>query len=351
MIYGLTLTLIPTTSATTPPPLAHWLPTPGVLIPLLPEQGVERVFLALAQPAAYGPLVATMMAQILEQGTVVWQERIYQVIGLERELEPLQTLSVLFQANGPLPKDLGRACHALVLDWFNRADPQLSERLHEAAPCPFRLHTRFNGPQQLHLEISLLQGELLGPLLWGLGSQLGEMVTITKVPCFVHGQVKRLRQGRWDLLAARPSQPDLCLRFISPTSFKREGVIQPFPLPELVFSGLLRRWNQLAPEEWQLPTVQWAGRVAAYDLKTAPLYLNGLTEIGALGWVRYQFPDQEQGAIASTLAAFAEFAGVGRKTPWGMGHAVIDPLESSPSVQRKPKKKRNSQPKILKLYG
>ena len=63
-----------------------------------------------------------------------------------------------------------------------------------------------------------------------------------------------------------------------------------------------------------MPFVEdWNGIVAAYALKTHALRMEGGPEIGAQGWVTYQFADPEQAKIATTLAHFAFFAGVG----WG----------------------------------
>jgi CRISPR-associated endoribonuclease Cas6 len=120
-----------------------------------------------------------------------------------------------------------------------------------------------------------------------------------------------------------PPTETIALKFLSPTSFKQSQTIQPFPLPELVFGNLLRRWNIFAPVELQFPNLEWQGVVSAYNLKTRTLSLNGTAEIGTTGWVRYRFNDPEQAKVATILAHFAEFAGVGRKTAMGMGQVCI----------------------------
>jgi CRISPR-associated endoribonuclease Cas6 len=56
--------------------------------------------------------------------------------------------------------------------------------------------------------------------------------------------------------------------------------------------------------------------------------MKGGAEIGTKGWVRYEFTDSEQAKIATTLAHFAGFAGVGRKTAMGMGQTRLVPLNS-----------------------
>jgi CRISPR-associated endoribonuclease Cas6 len=126
------------------------------------------------------------------------------------------------------------------------------------------------------------------------------------------------------LLASTPqTTTDIELNFLSPTSFKQSRGIQPFPLPELVFGSLHRRWNAFAPEELSFPAVEWEGLVSAYELKTHALKMEGGSEIGAQGWVRYRFSNPEQAKLATVLAHFAFFSGVGRKTSMGMGQTQL----------------------------
>jgi CRISPR-associated endoribonuclease Cas6 len=89
-----------------------------------------------------------------------------------------------------------------------------------------------------------------------------------------------------------------------------------------VFGGLLRRWNTFAPEELRFDKTDWQGMIAQYDLKTQALKMKA-DEIGSIGWIRYEFPNPEQARIATILAHFAEFAGVGRKTAMGMGQVRL----------------------------
>ncbi len=57
---------------------------------------------------------------------------------------------------------------------------------------------------------------------------------------------------------------------------------------------------------------------AAYDLRTKVIETE-VTEIGSVGWVRYEFKDKEQAKIACILGNFANYSGIGRKTAKGMG--------------------------------
>lgn len=241
---------------------------------------------------------------------------------------------------GILPASLGRAIHAQVLDWFRQADPSISEAIHQRQESPISLSgligkRRSTGVQigdEFSFRISLLENSLMEPLLHSLETSnmpkisLGQFpFTICKIS-MLPGTDPWVGSADYALLARSPvTQNDLTLRFVSPTSFKlKEGQgIQPFPLPDSVFGSLQRRWNAFAPEELRLPSVRWSGLVSDYDLKTQKFRMENSVERGAIGWARYRFPDPEQARIATILAHFAFFAGVGRKTAMGMGQTRL----------------------------
>jgi CRISPR-associated endoribonuclease Cas6 len=169
------------------------------------------------------------------------------------------------------------------------------------------------------LRITLLKQELLAPLLWGLSNNLGGEITLAGISCKLGKWINIYQSSSFEKLLEIPSQNVIELKFLSPTSFKQNQNIQPFPLPDLVFNSLLRRWNRFAPAELQFPQVEWQGLVSAFELKTHALKMEAGAEIGTVGWVKYRFPDSEQARIATILANFAVFSGVGRKTAMGMG--------------------------------
>ena len=151
---------------------------------------------------------------------------------------------------------------------------------------------------------------------------IGGEITLTGIPCRLGKWVEILQTNSFEALSQVSPQKLIELQFLSPTSFKQSQVIQPFPLPELVFGSLLRRWNAFAPVELQFPVIEWKGVTSAYELKTYAHKMKGGAEIGTQGWVRYEFPP-EQAAIATVLAHFADWAGVGRKTAMGMGQTRL----------------------------
>lgn len=237
-----------------------------------------------------------------------------------------------------IPASLGRAIHAQVMNWLSLGDAETADSIHRSQDAPFSLSGlrgyRRQGCTQpgddFIFRISLLDGALINPLLRGIEQwgnkplSLGDCPFVIRSVYSLPGTHPLAHASDYTILANTPKvSGDITLNFLSPTSFKQVQAIQPFPLPELVFGSLLRRWNAFAPAEQKFSTVEWKGLVCAFELKTHALKLEGGAEIGAEGWVRYRFPDPEQARVATVLARYAFFAGVGRKTAMGMGQTCL----------------------------
>ncbi len=308
-------------------PLTHWLPefAPApVWIPLSRENGVTKAIAILPDAAKYPQLVQAIAFQMGCSAAVEWQGTCCQLAGIEVYSGDLYLLEIPIFADKPLPPTLGRSIHALCFRWLEKANPALAERLHQAENMPLTLAAKQGtSRRQTFLRIGLLQGELLAPLLWGMSGDIGGDISLADIPCRLGKWLEIRQTNTLTALSQIAPQPEITLEFLSPTSFKQNGAIQPFPLPELVFSSLQRRWNAIAPEELKFPAIAWQGVTAACDIKTSALKMKGGVEIGVTGWARYQFPDSQQAKIATVLAHFATFAGIGRKTAMGMGQARL----------------------------
>lgn len=324
-IAGLSVVLrSPTDTKSTP--LAEWLPEwehTTAWIPQRQRDGATRIMAALPHSEHYPTLIEHLCEQISQKTTVEWQKKSYDLTGIEVDSQDLHVLQIPIFSIQPLPTNLGRAIHALCFRWFGLADSVLAEQLHQQNNLPFCVAIQNVLRQKAYLKIGLLQKELLAPILWGISQDLGSEITLTDSPCRLGKWVEFLHTSSFETLSQVLPQKIIELQFLSPTSFKQGQRIQPFPLPELVFGSLLRRWNAFAPATLELPELEWQGLTCAYELKTQALYLKGGAEIGTVGWVRYEFPVFEQAKIATTLAHFAKFAGVGRKTGMGMGQTVL----------------------------
>ena len=271
----------------------------------------------------YPALIESIWQFLTLKEVVEWRGKCYELTGIEVNKESLHVLQIALSFTASQPQDLGGAIRALVFNWLATADASLASRLQRDNCPPFTVAVQSSGSDGLLLRITLLQRELLAPLLWGLRDDLGSEVLLADIPCRLGKWIDIAHKCSFESFCQVPSQEAISLEFLSPTSFKQSQTIQPFPLPELVFGNLLRRWNTFAPVELQFPKLEWQGVVSAYNLKTRTLTLNSTAEIGTTGWVKYRFNDPQQVKVATILAHFAEFAGVGRKTGMGMGQVRI----------------------------
>jgi CRISPR-associated endoribonuclease Cas6 len=331
---GIALVLRPVPPSKAAIPLLEWVDDQQLVpfwVPINPQKGMLKVMPVLAQPDAYAVLFQLICQRLAIANLVEWQGRHYEITGLETLTDSLYVIQLSLFHQQPLPTGLSRALHGMCLQWFANADPQLASNLHQAAIAPLTITAKPSNRQQLQVRLTILQPELLAPLLWGLCSDLSQEVLITNVPCQMTPQVQIVTTSSYDKLAQIPPQNALELEFLTPTSFKQKDSIQLFPLPELVFGSLLRRWNAFAPEELHFKEIDWQGRVARYDLQSTAMKMQS-DELGGQGWARYCFVDPEQLAIATTLAHFATFAGVGRKTMMGMGQAQLRVKKARPSM-------------------
>ncbi|RUS98590.1 hypothetical protein DSM106972_079760 [Dulcicalothrix desertica PCC 7102] len=324
---GLSVVLRPTQTTSTLVNLNEWLtsivPKP-IWIPLRKIDGATKIMPVLPEANLYTNLMQSLLGQIAGGNFVEWRQKPYELSGVEVNSSSLHKFQVAISAVQPFPPTLARAIHALCFRWFANTNPELAETLHKQETLPLTTGWEYCSPKKILLKISLLRKELLAPLLWGMSADLGQEITVTGIPCRLDGWIDITQTSNFEKIVQQPTQSTIDLKFLTPTSFKQGKNVQPFPLPELVFGGLLRRWNIFAPEALKFPTIEWNGIVSAYELKTYAMKMEGGAEIGAEGLARYKFTDSEQARIATILAHFATFAGIGRKTAMGMGQTAIN---------------------------
>jgi len=296
-----------------------------VWIGVRPRSGVTKIVTILNNSSEYLTVLQWIQETLKPSNSILWRDRAYELIGFEINRNSLHSITLKLFPTQPLPSSLGRAIHALVFNWLAKTEPHLSEQLHQEQNVPFSLSYRHRGDRALLLQIGLLRPELFSPLLRGIATDLGETVTLTKIPCRLDDRLAISASSTYEQLATLSTfSKSLTLELKSPTSFKQKQFVQPFPLPDLVFGNLLRRWNTFAPEPLHFPVVEWQALVAAYKLETYALKMKNGVEIGSQGAITYQFLDSEQAQIATVLSHFAFFSGIGRRTAMGMGQARLE---------------------------
>jgi CRISPR-associated endoribonuclease Cas6 len=337
-LAGVALVLRPVPPSKLAVPLFEWIDDKQLTpfwVPLAPQKGMTKVMPVLSQPLLYPALFQMICQRMAVANTIEWQGRHYEVTGLETLIDSLYVIQLSLFHQRPLASGISRALHGMCLQWFANADEELANHLHQADHPPFTIVSKPRNRQQLQVRLTVLQPELLSPLLWGLCSYLGQEILVIDVPCQMTPQVQIIDSNSYEKLAQISPQDSLELEFLTPTSFKQKNCIQTFPLPELVFGSLLRRWNIFAPVDLRFAEIEWKGMVARYDMHSSAMKMQS-DELGGQGWVKYCFTDSEQLAIATVLAHFATFSGVGRKTTMGMGQAQLKRKNSSSPVKRNP---------------
>jgi len=232
-----------------------------------------------------------------------------------------------------LPENPRRALQATFYAWLRAGDAAVAGRVHDTdGPKPFTISDLFRrrDSEDFWWRVTLLQDGLVGPLARGLGyvthvDLLGYAVPIRHQAVDLQGQsyVDLARQARADTRFE--------MRFISPTSFRSQGMHYLLPNPVTVWQSWLNRWNSFAPQELQynvntLDAVTAHMAISRHDLHTETTRYEGdrYQQIGFVGQVSYRVVrshllGDEIMRRLNALADYAFYCGTGHHTTRGMG--------------------------------
>jgi CRISPR-associated endoribonuclease Cas6 len=257
-------------------------------------------------------------------------------------------LNLVPQAAIPASHLSGRHLHALFLDLVRSQSSTLSDTLHKQTAdksftlSPLQIQSR---NPMLHYQhdhaiaaatpcwwrVSLLDEALFGQLAhlwlnlspkqpWNLG---GTDLRVTSI--LGTGQVDQPWAGfsSYAQLYEQASDCDRQIKFLfcTPTTFRVTKYDSALPTKELVFQSLLRRWNQYSAMPFS-ETILEPIFPSFFDIRTEMVRDSRSKLIGCVGEVTFAIlgeVDSEVIRQINTLADFAMYAGVGRKTPMGMG--------------------------------
>lgn len=250
--------------------------------------------------------------------------------------------------------NLGRATHAWFLDRVRQADPALAEELHQGhGQRPFTVSNLLGigwrqrdeanlSPERTYaLRVTSFLPELSALLREQVVPDPPKTLTLGNASLRVTDSTADPSVHDWageDTFAGLVQRHTLSshipgrvgLRFASPTLFRSADKNVPLPLPDLVFGGLLDKWNAFAPISISPEVRRFAQEclaISRYRLETLPVAFgddgqHGVVA-GCVGTCSYaiQVRDKYWMGLIHLLAAFAFYAGVGRRTTMGLGQA------------------------------
>lgn len=294
------------------------------------------------------------------------------------------------QQHGTLMPFSGELVHGAFLRWLQHAAPDVAAWLHDGNkrrlftcsslqfPLPAQrlleaqrvnVHLPLDPEKTCCVRITLLLGELL-PLFHEALTHFNTMKAEDKKPPFMQigKQLFTLEEviadngdaSGWtgftsfprlmeQAQALRPGKVErLAMEFASLTTFKRSnqksqvygGHFALLPLPQYIFPGLARRWQELSPPEFAeaVQTERIAQYIenegvviSGYDLKPHQVHFTTHVQPGFVGRCTYDLrgPDEvaTEGAALTVrqqlwlLGQMAFYCGIGYKTAMGMGQA------------------------------
>lgn len=244
--------------------------------------------------------------------------------------------------NNAKPRDLSLYTHGLFYHLLEQIDPNLSKTVHEAKRNPFTLWATQPRDEVL-LRITVLDDTLFQPFLQAAlhhslaGLELGrDRFQITKVIGTPEGSPEA-NYCSWENLLGTPETDRLDLRFTSPTVFTRsreDGKRHFVPLPEpyLILQSLLSSFQSYSPEPYTPDEVKTFKHIfeqhvfiASHNIYTQAYDAGRQTFTGFLGSVTLRYSDKTTPVkkLLGQLGALAFYAGVGAKTPYGMGQVKV----------------------------
>lgn len=249
----------------------------------------------------------------------------------------------------------GLNLHALFLELVRSLNPDLATHLHhqtadkaftlsplqiEQSPRQRRSHDHLLQWQHRHSipagipcwwRIALLDETLFGSLThlwlgisphhpWHLGPTELQVARVLGTPQADQPWVNYAPYSQlYEQASDQERQIDLV--FCTPTTFRQGRYDCALPSRESVFKSLLKRWNKYSPQPFPESLIEpiFPGY---FNINTEIVQDNRSKFIGYVGTISFQIlgnVDSQTIKQINALADFACYAGVGRKTPMGMG--------------------------------
>lgn len=234
------------------------------------------------------------------------------------------------------------------------SNPSLSSQL--SPPSPFST-LQFQHDRSIPAgtpcwwRVSLLDDGLFGKLMhlwlnlspshaWHLGAADLQVVSVLGTPQASQPWANFVTYTQlWE--QASDEQRQIHFQFCTPTTFRQTKYDCALPTKEFVFHSLLRKWNHysgISFDEAILEPIY----PSFFDIRTEIVIDSRSKLIGCMGNVTFQILGDVDATVIkqiNALSNFALFAGVGRKTPMGMGMVQRIKSATSSAITTKSDKK------------
>ncbi len=246
------------------------------------------------------------------------------------------------------PPHLGRASHAAFLRLIAQSDPDLAEQLH--APDQRRPFTCSNlwGLRRQGRGLTMAPKASASLRYTGLTAEVSHHLHQWAEHPPSHIEVERARLtvqsatldpdahpwagettyealGACHLLPGDAPSSRFELEFAAPTAFRSGGRTLPIPLPDLVYGGLVDKWNDFAPVSVSEEARRFADEclaISRYRISTRAVGGKGESvQIGFVGRCRYVALNKDRYwlGVIQLLTDYAFYAGIGYRTTAGLG--------------------------------
>ncbi len=262
-------------------------------------------------------------------------------------------LNLITKSPIPLQFLSGRHLYALFLTLVSAVDQELGDRLHDQttekaftlSPLQTIEKNYFYGNSSLEWQylnaiqpgtrcwwrISLLDDSLFGRLSqlwlnlkpdqpWHLGPADLYITSILGTPQSTQPWANFCNYSTL-YEEASDTECQIAFSFCTPTNFRQGNYDTSLPTRECVFNSLLNRWNKYSGIEFSNDFLEVIFP-SFFNIRTEIVIDSRSKFIGFIGDINYRILKDVDPLIikqVNTLADFALYAGVGRKTPMGMG--------------------------------
>jgi len=228
--------------------------------------------------------------------------------------------------------------------FFSLIGEKLSQSLHEdfKGQKPYAIFCKelFQSikTNTLNLEVSILYDPLISPILSEIIlSRNKATLNLEKKIALEHSvNVREKWLKPYEILEKEVKiSKKISIKFLKPTSFRRYTVDFIFPIPELLFKGLIKKWLAFSsiPIPVNLSEYYPFIEIEKYKLESYKItFSNGGKLTTFKGYTVFNFSKIAQEIALkwfNILLNYALWSGVGRKTTMGLGKISINALSSN----------------------